>query len=106
MMARKALAGSTPLAWVKVATWTLVSVREFVRIAPETLIAGSANTVVALALLLAGLGSGLLLLTLAMSLALPSSVAWAVTDAVTVPLAGTSPKEKVTMPPDTLNVPL
>ena len=64
MVAMKALAGSTPLAWVKVATWKLVSVLAFVRDRrPETTIAGSANDVVALALLLAVLGSGVLLLT-------------------------------------------
>jgi hypothetical protein len=73
--------------------------------APETLIAGSANDVVALAPLLAGVGSGLLLLTEAVSLVLPSSIARAVTDAVTVPLTATVPTEKVTTPPDTLNVP-
>jgi hypothetical protein len=73
--------------------------------APETLIAGSANDVVALALLLAELGSGLVLLTVAVSLVLPSSVARAVTEAVTVPPEPTVPREKVTTPPDTLNVP-
>ena len=67
---------------------------------PETMIAGSANDVVALALLFAELGSGLLLLTEAVSLVLPSSMAWAVTDAVTVPPAATVPSVKVTTPPD------
>jgi hypothetical protein len=57
---------------VKVATWKLVSVPDFVRMGPETLIAGSANDVVALALLSAEVGSGLLLLTEAVSLVLPS----------------------------------
>ena len=44
-------------------------------------------------------------LTEAMSLVLPSSMAWAVTVAVTVPPAATVPSEKVTTPPETLNVP-
>jgi hypothetical protein len=105
MVAVKALTGSTPLAWVKVATWKLFSDCDFVRTAPETLIAGSANDVVALALLLFGLGSELLLLTEAVSLVLPSSMARAVTDAVTVPPEATVPTEKVTTPPDTLIVP-
>src|SRR5712692_9468535 len=91
IVAVKALAGSTPLAWVKVATWTLVNVRDLVVTAPETLIAGSAKDVVALALLFAELGSGLLLLTRAALVALPSSMAWAVTDAVTVPPGATVP---------------
>src|SRR5690349_4525689 len=73
--------------------------------APETLIAGSVNDVVALALLLAVLGSGLLLVTETASLVLPSSTAWAVTDAVTVPPEATVPREKVTTPPTTANVP-
>src|ERR1041385_5862440 len=94
MVAVKALAGSTPPAWVKVATWTLVSVLVFVRMAPETTIGGSANDVVALALLFAELGSGLLLLIEAASLALPSSTAWLVTDAVTVPPEAMAPREK------------
>src|SRR6266567_3325836 len=106
MVALKALAGSTPLAWVKVATWEFVSVTlPFTRMAPETLMAGSANAVDAKALLLAVLGSALLLVTEAVSLALPSSIARAVTDAVTVPPAATVPTVKVTTPPDTLNVP-
>src|SRR5260370_842588 len=84
MVAMKALAGSTPLAWVKVATWTLVSVPDFVRTAPETLIAGSANDVVTLALLLAGLGSGLLPLTVAGSLELAPLLRPAGAEAATV----------------------
>ena len=62
IVAVKALAGSTPLAWVKVATWKLVSFWDFVRMAPETLIAGSANGG-SRAVLLAVLESGLVLLT-------------------------------------------
>ena len=58
MVALKSLASSTPLACVKVATWKLVSVWDFVVFAPETLIAGSANAVVALAVLLTVLESG------------------------------------------------
>jgi hypothetical protein len=61
--------------------------------------------VVALALLSAVVGSGLLLLTETALLALPSSTAWAVTDAVTVPLAAIVPRAKVATPPDTVNVP-
>src|SRR4051812_20678616 len=99
MVAAKALGDSTPLAWVKVATWKLVSVRCFVRTAPETLIGGSANAVVTLALLLAEVGSGLVLLTEAASLLLPSSTAWAVTEAVTVPPEAMLPRLKVTTPP-------
>src|SRR5438445_575018 len=53
MVAMNAVAGSTPLAWVNVATWKLVNVRDFVRTAPETAIGGSANEVVTLALLFA-----------------------------------------------------
>jgi hypothetical protein len=68
MVAVKALVGSTPLAWVKVATWKLVNVCDLAVMEPETLIAGSLNVVVALAVLLAELGSGLLLLTEAVSL--------------------------------------
>src|SRR5262249_4857045 len=96
MVALNALAGSTPLAWVKVATWKFVSVRLRVRIGAETLIAGSANIVVWLELLLPLLGSGLLLVAEAESLVLPSSIAWAVTVAVTVPPAATLPTVNVT----------
>ena len=79
---------------MKVATWKLVSVRDLVVIG-ATLIAGSATTSVSLLLLLlAGLGSGLLLLTEALSLVLPSSIAWAVTEAVTVPPAATLPGKR------------
>src|SRR5438270_6890618 len=105
MVARKALAGSTPPAWVKVATWTLLGDVLLVVTAPETLIAGSANDVAALALLLAVLGSGLLVLADTALPVLPSSVAWAVTVAVTVPPAATAPTLKVTTPPEALNVP-
>src|SRR5262249_8400389 len=105
MVALNALVGSTPLAWVKVATWKLVSVRVFVRIGAETTMGGSENIVVALPLLLAEFGSGLVPVTEATSLVLPSSIAWAVTVAVTVPLAAMLPIEKVTTPPDWLNVP-
>src|SRR5205809_5345947 len=93
MVALKALAGSTALAWVKVATTKFVTVWFFVLIAPETTIAGSANEVVALALLLAELGSGLLLVTDAVSLTLPSSTAWAVTEAVALPPEAMAPME-------------
>src|SRR5579883_415521 len=104
MVATKALAGSTPLAWVKVAVWKLVSVRDRVRMAPETEMAGSVNVVVAPALLLAVLGSGLVLVTETLFAPLPSSTTWPVTDAVTVPPAATLPAVKVTTPPETLNV--
>src|SRR5262245_33111851 len=100
MVAAKALGGSSPLAWVKVAVVELVRVRDHVLMAPETLISGSAIDVVLLALLLPELGSGLLVLTEALSLALPSSIAWAVTDAVTVPPGAMVPMEKVRTPPD------
>src|SRR5260370_40900318 len=85
MVAVKALAGSTPLAWVKVATWKLVKVWDFVRTAPETLIGGSANDVVALALLSAGVGSGRLLLPEAGSLGRPAAGAPAGTSTRSVP---------------------
>ena len=105
IVAANALTGSTPLAWVKLATWKLVNVCALVRMGPETLIAGSANDVVALALLLAVLGSALLLVTEVESVALPSSIAWAVTEAVADPDAAIVPREKVMTPPDTLKVP-
>ena len=64
------------------ATWKLLSVRELVRMLPETTIGGSAKTVVWLARLFAELGSALVLLIEALLLVLPSSMAWAVTVAV------------------------
>ena len=100
IVAEKALVGSTPLAWVNVAVWKLVNVLLLVRMEPETLILGSANEVVALALLLPVLGSGLVLVTEATSLVLPSSMAWAVTDAVALLPAAMLPIVKVTTLPD------
>src|SRR5262249_26892168 len=104
MVALKALAGSTPLAWVNVATWPLNDL-SFVEMGPETTIAGSATDVVADALLFAELGSAELALTVATLLAAPSSTAWAVTVAVTVAPAVMLPMVKVTVEPETLNVP-
>src|SRR5262249_7583721 len=63
------------------------------------------NDVDADALLFDGLGSGLELLTEAASLLAPSSVAWAVTVAVTVPPAATLPIKNVTVPPELGYVP-
>src|SRR4051812_8307070 len=99
MVAVKAPAGSTPLACVKVATWpenVACGVDVFHWVAAETTIAGSRNDVGTLALLLAELESGVLLLTEAVSLVLLSSMAWAVTDAVTLPPEATVPTLKVT----------
>src|SRR6266568_4423883 len=71
----------------------------------ETLMPSSASAVVTLALLLAVFGSGLLLVTETASVALPSSIAWAVTVAVAFPPAAMVPRENVATPPDTLKVP-
>ena len=64
MVATKALAGSTPLAWVKVATVILVTWLVLTLMGADTLMAGSATVVLALALLSPGVGSGWLLVTL------------------------------------------
>src|SRR5690242_18666860 len=98
MVAMKAPAGSIPFAWVKVATWALVSEREFVRSGDETEIVGSAMVVDAPALLLPELASGLVVDAVALFVVGPSSVVWAVTVAVTRPPALIVPILNVTTP--------
>src|SRR5436305_1815205 len=99
MVALKPLAGSTPLSWVKVATWKFVRVRDFVEIGDETTGATSLNEVTAVAALLLELGSGLVPETETELLAAPSSMDCTVTVAVTVEPAATVPTLKVTTPP-------
>ena len=105
MVAVKALAGSTPLAWVNVATVKLLRFFEVVVIGADTTMAGSATEVLAVALLLAELGSAEVAVTEAELVRVPSSIAWAVTVSVTVPPTAIVPRLKVTTPPDWLNVP-
>src|SRR5947209_17791249 len=90
IVAMNSLGDSMAPAWVNVATWPL-NVRFLVVTAAETMMAGSANALVALPLLLAVLGSVVALETEAVSLELPSSITWAVTVPVAVPLAGLVP---------------
>src|SRR5947207_12911013 len=105
MIALKALADSTPLAWVKVATVTLFSLFEFAVMGADTTMAGSATEVLAAALLLAELGSAALLVTEAELVRLPSSSAWAVTVSVAWAPLRMPPRLKVTVLPDWVNEP-
>src|SRR5262249_37408708 len=105
IVAVNALAGSTPLAWVNVATVKLVSRFGVVVIGPDTMMAASATVVVAEALLLVESGSDALVMTEAELVRLPSSVAWAVIVMVTLPGKGTVPRLNVTTLPDCVNVP-
>src|SRR6516165_4882826 len=105
MVAEKLPVGSTALAWVKVATWKFVSVWLDVVMGAETVIAGSANDVLADALLFDVLASWVVAVTEAVSLLLPSSVAWPLTVAVTVAPEAMLPIVKVTVPPELVNVP-
>src|SRR5437870_3644091 len=111
MVATKALVGSTPLAWVKVAVWKLLRFRARVVVGPETAIASSAllevlTTVpVTVAVLLAVFGSGLLALTAAVSLkAAPlARLAGAKTTRLKVsalPAATAAVAVSLTLPPD------
>src|SRR5438309_11938792 len=84
MVSVKALAGSTPLAWVNVATVALLRPFVVVVIGAETTMAGSATDVLATALLLAAMGSAEVAVTEAELVRGPSSSAWALT--VTVAL--------------------
>jgi hypothetical protein len=74
MVATKALTGSTPLAWVNVATVPL-NLLAVVVMGAETTIAGSATLVLALALLSPGVGSAAPPVTEPLSVRVPSSVA-------------------------------
>jgi hypothetical protein len=74
-------------------------------IGADTLMAGSATIVLALALLSAGVGSFTLLVTLPESLRLPSSAAWAVTVMVAVPPDAIVPSEKVMTLPEREKLP-
>src|SRR5678810_161766 len=103
MVAAKAPTGSTPLAWVKVAVVRLLSGFDLVRKEPDTTIAGSEKTVVALRLLLVVLESGVLLLTEARLLVLSTSTACAVTYAVTVARGATGVLVNGTTPLAVLN---
>src|SRR5678810_36361 len=94
MVAAKAPTGSTPLAWVKVAVVRLLSGFDLVRKEPDTTIAGSEKTVVALRLLLVVVESGVLRLAAARWLVLSNETAGAVTHAGTV--AGGARGVKVT----------
>src|SRR5438045_1835180 len=105
MVAVKALAGSTPLAWVKVATARFVTFFAELIIDPDTTIEGSATAVVAEALLLAELGSPALLVTEAELTRLPSSSALPVIVNVALPPERIVPTVNVTTPPDCENVP-
>src|SRR4051812_6389587 len=89
MVALNALAGSIPLAWVKVATVILLLFFEVTVFGdPDTMIAGSFTAVLAVTLLLLELLSAEVAVTEATLVSDPSSVAWAVTVSVTVvPLA-------------------
>jgi hypothetical protein len=99
MVALKAPTGSTPLAWVKVATVMLFGVRLLVTMGAETTMAGSETDVLALALLLPVFVAEVV--TDDESVRVPSSMVCAVTVTVTVgPLATTVPSEKVITPPD------
>src|SRR4051794_35147755 len=105
MTATNALVGSTPLAWVNVATEKLVRLRDDVVTGADTVIGGSATAVVTAALLLPVPGSLVLLVTDDVTVRFPSSVDWAVTVTVAVPPLATVPREKVTTLPDRENDP-
>src|SRR5216110_1794257 len=83
----------------------LVSGLDLVRNEPDTTIAGSETAAVMLALLLLDVGSALVLLAVAPLLVLPSSIACAVTLAVTVAPDAMEPMVNVTTPLDVPNVP-
>src|SRR4051812_12968853 len=100
MVAVKSLVGSTPLAWVNVAMVTLLWVLPNLVMDADTTIGGSATAVLALALLLAVLESGELLVTEAALVRLPSSSAWTVIVAVALAPELRLPKLKVTTLPD------
>src|SRR5262249_7386053 len=106
MVAVKALAGSTPLACVKVATVRLLGRLAVVVIGADTTMAGSATVVLAVALLLAEFGSDALVVAEAELVTVPSSVACAVIVMVTgLPATVTVPTLNVTTPPDCVKVP-
>src|SRR4051794_14002357 len=105
IVAVNSLAGSTPLAWVKLATLRLFTFFDVVVMGADMTIGGSGTVVLAVALLFDGVGSAEVAVTEAVVLTEGSSVTLTVTVKFAVPPPATIPRLKVTTPPDWLNVP-
>lgn len=105
MVAVKAPVGSTPLAWVNVATARLLGFFDVVVMAGDTTMGAMATEVVAVALLFAGTGSADVALTDAEFARVPYSVAVAVIVKVTAAPGVSVPSMNVTTLPERLNDP-